>query len=299
MPATTMSAGATSRRMGSSMPTIDVGGAQVAYAEAGSGETVLLLHSSTSSGAQWRSLTEVLRTRWRVLAPDLYGYGQTGQQTDPACSSLADEAALALAVARNAKRIHLVGHSYGAAVALRFAVEQPERLLSLTLIEPVSFHLLRHAPEGTTEHRLFREVAELAADVTQAAAAGHGRRGMMRFVDYWNGAGAWTRLRPDVQSMLAQQAPQVALDFRAAMTDPTRLEALREIAAPTLILRGSASPWPTRRIAALIALILPNVRFRTIDGAGHMLPLTHREPVNDAIGDHLSRSAMTRQRPAA
>jgi len=281
------------------MPIIDIGGAQVAYAEAGSGETALLLHSSASSSAQWRSLTGVLQGRWHVLAPDFYGYGQTGPQTGPASAGLADEAALADAVAQSAKRIHLVGHSYGAAVALRFAVERPERLLSLTLIEPVSFHLVRQAPEGTAEHRLFREVVELAADVTQAAATGDGRRGMARFVDYWNGAGAWTRLRPEAQSALALQAPRVALDFRATMTEPTRLETLREIAAPTLILRGSASPWPTRRIAALIALILPNVRFQTIEGAGHMLPLTHREPVNDAIHEHLSRCTTTRQRPAA
>ena len=282
------------------MPNIDVNGVRVAYAAAGSGETVLLLHSSAGSSAQWRPLTEILQADWRVLAPDLYGYGQTDRRLGPGLPGLADEVALADAVlAKSAEPIHLVGHSYGAAAALRFAVERRQRLLSLTLIEPVSFHLLCGAPEGTSEHVLFREVAALAADVTQSATESDGRRGMTRFVDYWNGAGAWMRMRPDVQSALALQTARVALDFRAAMTDPMRIEALQGIAVPALILRGTASPRPTRRIAALVAQVLPNARLRTIEGAGHMLPLTHHEAVNAAIAEHLSRNTAALQRPVA
>jgi pimeloyl-ACP methyl ester carboxylesterase len=291
--------GSTPHGLEKAMPSIEVNGARVAYVEAGAGETVLLLHSSASTSAQWRPLTEILQARWRVLAPDLYGYGQSDQRGRPASAGLADEAALADALlAANAERVHLVGHSYGGAAALRFAADRPERLLSLTLIEPVAFHLLRRAP-GTGDDELFHEVAVLAAGVTQAAAAGDGRRGMARFVDYWNGAGAWMRMRPDVQSALALQTPRVALDFCAAMTDATRTEALRRIAAPTLILRGSESPRPTRRIAALIAQALPNARVQTIEGAGHMLPLTHRDAVNGAIAEHLSCSTAVRPRPAA
>ena len=83
------------------------------------------------------------------------------------------------------------------------------------------------------------------------------------------------------------------------MTDPLRLEALRRIPVPALVLRGAASPRPTRRIAALVAQVLPDARLQTIDGAGHMLPLTHRERVNAAIAEHLSRNTAARQRPAA
>src|SRR5882672_5562767 len=280
------------------MRTIEVNGARVAYAAAGSGETVLLLHSSASSSTQWRPLSESLQARWRVLAPDLHGYGQTDPRRGPGSPGLADEIALTDAVlAESAEPIHLVGHSYGGAVALRFAAERPERLGSLTLIEPVAFHLLCGAPEGTAEHGLFREVAALAADVTESATEGDGRRGMARFVDYWNGAGTWMRMRPDAQAALARQAPRVALDFRAAMTDPTRLRALRGIAVPTLILCGTASPRPTRRIATLVAQILPKARLKTIEGAGHMLPLTHHEAVNAAIAQHLSRIPAALQRP--
>src|SRR5215467_11177508 len=119
------------------MPTIDANGARIAYAETGRGETVVLLHASASSGAQWRSLTEDLQGRWRVLAPDLHGYGQTGPRPESHLPGLGDEAALVDAIlGRSAPRFHLVGHSYGGAVALRLASDRPARLLSLTLIEP-------------------------------------------------------------------------------------------------------------------------------------------------------------------
>src|SRR6185312_3411325 len=131
-----------------------------------------------------------------------------------------------------------------------------------TLIEPVAFHLLRGAPKGAAEHALFREVIDLAADMTQAAVDGDGHRGMARFIDYWNGEGAWRRMRPEVQAALVQQTARVALDFRAVMTDPTWLEALRAITAPALVLRGSASPGPTRRIAALISQVMPDARLQ-------------------------------------
>jgi len=282
------------------MPTIEIDGARIAYAAAGSGETVLLLHSSAGSSAQWRTLTETLQTRCRVLAPDLYGYGQSDPRPGRGLPGLADEVALADAVlAQTPGPVHLVGHSYGAAAALRFAVERPRRLLSLTLIEPVAFHLMCGAPEGTAEHGLFREVAALAADVTRSAEDGDGRRGMAHFIDYWNGPGAWMRMRPELQSALARLAPRVALDFRAAMTDATRLRALRGIAVPTLVMRGSASPWPTRRIAALVAQVLPYARLQTVEGAGHMLPLTHAEIVDAAIAEHLSHRTVPAQRPAA
>jgi pimeloyl-ACP methyl ester carboxylesterase len=282
------------------MPVIDIKGARVAYSAAGSGETVLLLHSSGCSSAQWRALSEMLQARYRVLAPDLYGYGQSDQRPGPGSPGLTDAAALVDAVlSGEAKRIHLVGHSYGGAVALRCAADRPERLLSLTLIEPVAFHLLSHAPTLSAEHALFREVTGLAAEVAQSAADGDGRRGMARFVDYWNGAGAWARLRPGQQSALAQQTARVAQDFRDTIMDPTRIESLQRIAAPALVLRGSESPQPSRRIAALLARILPNARLRTVEAAGHMLPLTHTEAVNAAIVDHLSNCTAAQRRPAA
>ena len=276
------------------MPIIDSSGARIAYAETGRGETVVLLHASASSGAQWRSLTEELQGCWHVLAPDLHGYGRTDARPEPALPGLGDDAALVDAIlGRGPGRFHLVGHSYGGAVALRLAADQPARLLSLTLSEPVAFHLLGRAPDGTRENDLMHEVASLAAAVANAAATGDDQ-GMARFIDYWSGAGTWLRLRPEVRHALAPQTAQVARNFRAVTGERARFGCLRRIDVPTLVLRGTASPAPTLRIAELVAQLLPRARLQTVDGAGHLLPLTHGEAVNDAIADHLWRSRLTR-----
>ncbi len=281
------------------MPIIEVNGARVAYAETGSGETVVLLHATAGSGAQWRALTEILRSDFRVLAPDLYGYGETDPWPGHAAFALAEEAALVDAVLRLRRApIHFVGHSYGAAVALRFALEQPERVRSMVLIEPVALHLLRQGGSVPADGQLLAEVMEVAALVSDGVASGDYRAAMGRFVDYWSGAGAWLRMKPELQGALARRIPQVALDFWAATTEPTPRSAYRRIAAPTLVLRGGRSPRPARRIAELVAGSLPAGRLETVEGAGHMLPLTHAEIVNAAIAEHLM-PGMAAQRPLA
>src|SRR5262245_17926175 len=203
------------------MPTIEVGGARVAYAESGFGETVLLLHSSASSGVQWRSLTESLQGTYRFLAPDLYGYGETDAWPGQGPLGLAEEAALADAVLGTSDTIHLVGHSYGGAVALQFALQHADRLRSLTLIEPVAFHLLRGATADAGDRSLLGQVAEVAAIVCRATATGDYRAAMAHFVDYWNGDGAWSRTKPELRAVLARRTPKVALDFWATLAEST------------------------------------------------------------------------------
>ena len=125
------------------------------------------------------------------------------------------------------------------------------------------------------------------------------RSAMARFVDYWNGEGAWLRINPALQATLARHTPKVALDFRATMTEATPRAAYERIAVPTLILCGARSPRPSVRIAELLTETLPASRLHHIGGAGHMLPLTHKEAVNAAVAAHLFRSRAGERCPAA
>ena len=59
------------------MPVLSKGGWNIDYVEAGTGSTVILIHSSVSGNQQWRSLGEALKDRYRVLAVNLFGYGDT------------------------------------------------------------------------------------------------------------------------------------------------------------------------------------------------------------------------------
>jgi len=274
-------------------------GARVNCRETGSGETVVMLHSSASSGSQWRALMGTLRGRWHVVSPDLYGYGETDAWPGTRQFSLSQEAALIDAVLpSDGHPVHLVGHSYGGAVALRFAMQQPHRVRSLVLIEPVAFHLLWDTAPAEENRALFREVRTIASAVSRAATRGDYRSAMARFIDYWNGKGAWSRLQPPLQAELARRIPKIALDFWAAMTEASSAADYRGIGAPTLVLCGSRSPAPAQRIAEIVAASLSRSRLQTIEGAGHMLPLTHPEIVNAAIATHLFR-CRSESHPAA
>ncbi len=272
---------------------------EVSIATGAADQPVLLLHCSASSGRQWDRLAGMLGDGLCPIAPDLYGYGSAPSWTGPGALNLAAETGLAAAaLPDDADALHIVGHSYGGAVALRLAVEQPWRVRSLTLVEPVAFHVLG---EGVAaDRRILDSVRRLAGAMVEGIRSGDYHQAMGLFVDYWNGDGAWQRMQPETQRRLSRHAPKVVLDFHAAIHEPTTLDTYRRrFDFPVLVLRGARSPQSARRVAAMLAKQIPGASLVNVAGAGHMLPLTHPEPVNTAIVAHITDSPSTRRRRAA
>src|SRR5713226_242273 len=101
------------------------------FREAGSGTSVVCIHSSASSSGQWRALMERLSDRFRVIAVDLYGSGKTPAWSQDQPMHLDDEIALLSSVFQAAgDRFHLIGHSFGGAIALKVALTHRDRLIS-------------------------------------------------------------------------------------------------------------------------------------------------------------------------
>ena len=99
------------------MPALVIQGSSASYTESGSGPAAVLLHSSASMRWQWRPLMDALKGFRRVLAPDLWGYGESDAfpGVEP---SLAKEIAIVDGLAERAGGpIDLVGHSFGGALA--------------------------------------------------------------------------------------------------------------------------------------------------------------------------------------
>jgi pimeloyl-ACP methyl ester carboxylesterase len=269
---------------------IEVAGAQVAYLDSGDGVPVVMSHCSAACKNEWKPLRETLGERFRTVALDQWGCGESNSWPGHVAFTLAAEAAPLLEVIDAIDGpVHLVGHSYGGSVALRVACERPNVLRSLTLIEPTAFHLLRMG--DLPEKERFYEIAAVSAAVNDAVLSGDHRGGTARFVNYWNGPEAWDRSSERTRAELSERLPKVALDFRALFREETELAAYRKIGVPTLLLRGGISPAPTRRIVEMLATVLPRSRIEVIPGAGHMSPFTHAAAVNAVIKGHLDATS--------
>ena len=71
-----------------------------------------------------------------------------------------------------------------------------------------------------------------------------------------------------------------------------------KIALPTLLLQGGCTTLPSRCVCKRLRDALPAALFRVVQGAGHMLPLTHRDAVNALIAEHLEANAVERREAA-
>ncbi len=260
--------------------------------QAGNDLPVVALHSSASTGGQWRSLVECFAGKRQVVTPDLPGYGFAAapDHHDRADSLAAEAAAVLRAVGPSAPAFHLVGHSYGGAVALKIALAYPWRVRSLTLIEPVVFHLLARDAQGSVsdaDMRLYRGILGVRDRLRGAVAAGWPAYGMAAFVDFWNGAGTWDRAEAAQRQRLAAQARAVTRNFASVLGETWPLSDLTRLAMPLLAVSGETSPEVARRVTDKLVDTAPDVTVARIFGAGHMAPLTHAAAVNTLIERHV------------
>lgn len=271
-------------------------GFPIGCGQAGSGSPLVLLHCSGSDRQHWsrclKAWGEIAGPPRGFIMPELFGCGATGRWPGRGHPSLQDYAAL---VCRSLDGtdgpIDLVGHSFGGAVALQIARERPERIASLTLIEPAAFFVLRE--QGAEEARLLDEFATLGATVQRAGASerrAERLNGMRCFVEYWNGAGRWDALSPGLQEAMADMVGVVAGDVAAALVETSRLADYAGLPVPTLLVSGQHSPAPVRHMNAMLAQALRVTRAVSIIGAGHMTPISHAPVLARLIADHADTS---------
>ena len=237
----------------------------------------LALHCSMGASSYWGPIAQRLDGIVDLAAFDAPGHGRSpawdghdlhGQVLRMAEAAVGDGP------------VDLIGHSLGATVALRLAVEGPQRVRSLTLVEPVLFAAAPQHPQ-----RAFAAMAE-------AVAAGDSRAATAIFLGEW-GEQPLEALPPAVQARLVAQLPAVIetnailVEDRARILRPGGLEAM---GAPVMIIRGDRSPPVIEAIADALAARLPDVARAVVPGAAHMAPITHPDEVAGLIRVNLERA---------
>jgi pimeloyl-ACP methyl ester carboxylesterase len=257
------------------------------YREVGSGSGIVCLHASASHSAQWRMLMERLAPKFRVLAADSYGAGKSPAWPTDRRVSLRDEVSLLEPVFdRAGERFTLVGHSYGAAVALIAAVDQPDRVRGLAMYEPTLFSVLDAEIPPPNDADEFRK----AVAATIAALATEGRTAAAQcFIDYWMGGGAWASMPESRREAIAASIVNVEGWFDAITHEQTPLSAFKALDIPVLCMMGTESPVSSRAVARVLASELPRVKMIELQGVGHMGPVTHPEIVNEVIAEFVDR----------
>jgi pimeloyl-ACP methyl ester carboxylesterase len=259
---------------------------------------VIALHCSLGSGRQWTRLAAQLGGNYRVIAPDLSGYGSNADTFDWPTTLAREVELLSDRLHEAAGPIHLVGHSYGGAVAFKIATDSPfaDRVRSLTLLEPVLPTLLL---DNAADFRLHDRFARVAHEVCQHLWSGSVLEAIDKFTEFWNGSGPPEPLSAGARLRMIEHADKLVFDFRAAFAEPGVAAAAAALRVPTLLFSGGLSPYLTQRIVERLSWLIDGADALHLPRAGHMLPTTHASIVNPEIAKHIVRADELAELPLA
>lgn len=247
---------------------------------AGSDRQALLLHCANAHSGAWRGVASELADRLHMIGPDGLGHGKA-----PDWDGQGDYHSAATEYAERffAPGMDLIGHSFGATVALRLALRHPGKTRSLTLVEPVIFAVT----QGSDTYARCVARFEAYAGMFRAGRVEDAAR---RFTEEWGNGQRWedlpTRQRDYIKDrlhLIIAGFPQQYEDI-ANMLRPGGLESLP---CPVVLMRGAESPSSVRAINQELAARM-GARDLVFEGASHMLPITHPEPVAAAIAAFLN-----------
>lgn len=234
----------------------DVGPYRVHWVETGAGEeTVVLIHGLSGSSRWWQRNVPALAERYRVVVPDLIGFGRSRCPGPlPAMPAVADLFTRWMDVAQMG-RVHLVGHSMGGHLSVHVAARHPERIRRLVLVDAAGL------PRPLTVSALVRFVYELAPP------------------KQWGDPAFLPVIWGDA---LTAGPLVVAQGLRNVLRDDVR-PLLATIRAPTLVLWGSGDAIVPLEHARIFRETIPGARLALIPGAFHNPMVDRPEEFNRMV----------------
>jgi len=247
--------------------------APLAHDENGSGAAIVLIHGHPFSRRMWEGQLESLSDAFRVVAPDLPGYGESPARGEIMAPRGIADAVVELMDAIGVDRATVVGLSLGGLVAMELGLGYPDRVDGLVLT-------------ATTAAPLTPEEAE----TRRSTAAGLERDGMLDHALEMAGRlfGPAARRDPDLvlpilETMLRTSPAGAAAALRGRAERPPYHELLRDLGVPSLVLVGDSDFFSTAEITAQLVASLPDPEVLVMPGIGHMPNLEAPERFDAAV----------------
>lgn len=256
----------------------NLNGIRVRYDDVGEGPAVLLLHAFPLSGAMWWMQVAALRDRYRLIVPDLRGFGGTDAPPGPySMDQLADDAA-ALLEYLGVGRVALVGLSMGGYIGFAFWRRHRDKVAALALADT------RAGPDGE-EGRAARETNARLAEEEGAAAIAD------KMIPNLVAHGAPQHVRDELRQLILGNSPAGiagALRGMAARSDST--PDLAGIDVPTLIIVGAEDGLTPPAEAEAMHAAIAGSSLSILPGAGHLSNMEQPGPFGAALRELLERA---------
>ena len=252
----------------------------IAYLRSGHGPPLVLLHGIPSSSYLWRDVIEPLSATFEVLAPDLLGYGDSDKRLDVDLSIAAQARyVVAFMETLGVHQAAVAGHDIGGGVAQLIAVDEPQRVARLVLIDSVVDNNWPIADIARLKEPAWDQIMvniDLRAGFRKGLEAGMVTQGRVtdELVD------EWTRPFQDIGGRRAYLRAARALNNRDLTS---RSKHIDEIETPTLILWGANDKFLEPGWAETLKHKLRDSTVEIIDPGGHFLPLDRPDAVAEAI----------------
>lgn len=251
----------------------------------GAPRRALAIHCTLGHSGAWRGMAAALKDDLSILAFDLPSHGKSGVWDRTGnIHDVATDMARGLII----ERMDLIGHSFGATLALRIAVESPELVRSLTLIEPVYFAAAMEDDPG-----MLAEYKRDSAALDAAFASGDEREAARVFNRDWGDGTPWHTLPERMREHMTRLVHYVPASAAFLHHDSAGLLNEGRMAGasmPAVLIEGDQSPPMSAKVAVSLEKRLPDVTRVVVEGAGHMLPVTHPDAVAVPVRALLARS---------
>lgn len=248
---------------------------------------VLALHCTIAHSGAWRGLAAQMEDEITLTATDMLCHGRSPDWDGQ--GDFQDRMTQA-ALAHLTEPMDVVGHSFGASVALRLAAARPDLVRTLTMIESVHFAFVKNDYPD-----VMRRQQEDSAPFRDAAAAGDYALAARIFNRGWGGDSSppWDEMPEAMRAAMTRGvrivpacSPSIIED-RPGLTKPGALDM---VSMPVLLLRGDQTEDIVAAVNDTFERVLPNAQNVVVPGAGHMLPVSHPKETADALRGLFARA---------